>query len=1599
MSRRNPQAHAGDLTFNGVGDYDFDRPAPQAQPKRLQRISRSGNHSNSNVAQQQQQQYTRPASQNSHNSSSFSTQQRTNTLSRQYLHRDSRKQFPQLHQQQQQQQMAATQGRPSLPYEEPSSPSAQSDFGPMSHPPAQHLPGYPRAQSSSSGSRQGIYPSAAQHHNYAHMTGSAPVLPGPYPSAMVVGGGMPAHSRIVPSQALVNAVASTEIPRSQRERDFANALGRRRPTHGSVSSSGSSDQVLGNVASFGPEKPYNANAPMEQGLPYAAPAPGASVMSGGTQNRYRVPLPNHPLQQQQYQQQHQQQQQPYAHAPVDMRVGRSVSSASTQSNGYRGSYNPSPYATQRGAPQMAADAQTQQDNQLRKQASAMSMNNMISGMPVGSGRYGNNVSMPDRYHRAGSDASPVMRHNAHPGSRSAPDLHMDAMKGAINEVAHNLDRNPVPQIPSAYSQPQQTPMPRNSHPTQQLPPIPQHPSNLSIRTDVTHGGGGPQQQQPSQQPPLNQQMRYGNAATAPYPYISASASGPPAPLSAMPMDRSAPLAHGGGDTILDAVASSLAQANGRPPSAGTKASAKTPATADTSASMAIPPPIRSEPVPVNTGLVVLLENVKPVYPAMLSLVAKSFCEIISQVLQTRERNGLEHPQCFTGRDAVDAVYAIIKAADRNLAIVVGRALEQQQLFHDVDYEKRLRDDPNELYAFDDELMHALMRQSEEAASAVEGEEEEDDEADEESTLNQDSSRQSRTSLSAQVAAPGPVINGIFVMLTDCYSPTCSSSQPCYSVTCPRQRAQQDHLRKTAKSNVAGEMKQEKLWSMSVPKEIVKSVSRKELDRQERLYEVFYGEKDYVRDLCILRDLYMKPLHNGDIVREDRRKNFITKVFKNALAILAENMELHKALEKRQKEEFVCYQVGDVFLQFVQHLEAYLEYCANQPYSMHFLDAEKRNNKRLVEFLEKTDRRPECRKLGVQHFLTRPPTRLARYPLVLRAVLKYTPEGHPDRETIPYVIGRIESMLQRINLETGKAQNRLRLFRVDDKLECSVADRNNLRLTDEQRKLVRDSPLRKRGGSENSAIQVMLLDHMLLMCKVKTDSQTGDEKYTIYKHPIPLQLLTICNPDDPNSTRPRMAARRDSSSASNNIVSPSGTIGSGGGIVSTAAAGKGVSATSPNSTISAAGGRNAVASTSSSAAVAAPLRPTIIPIDHGDSQKEKYAFPLQFTHLGRNGFTVTLYANKLADRQQWYQCIEEQQLELMERHRKFELVPVSVQFPAAIRINTADVYDQGRGVVIGTDRGLYLGVAGRPRSFQQLNHLRHDRVYQIEIHEKLNVLAMIADKDRNLYVYPLDLLMSATTTSRSGVRAKPLHAHVSFFRFGKYQDMDILCSVRSTTLSNQTIIHVYKPVVNQQRNRALGRFLSLGGGGEGGGSAADSWRCIKECYIAAESTSLHFLRSRLCVGCSRGFEIVDLATMNTQSLLDPADSSLSFINKRENTHPIALFRVHDGEFLLCYDVFAFYVNRNGQRARFSWMIHWVGTPTSFKFEYPYVLAFDSQFIEVRHVETAAMVQVIITGNCTSLSPNKDHVNLCVTSPSATQPQEVMRIQHMLAKDPL
>ena len=136
--------------------------------------------------------------------------------------------------------------------------------------------------------------------------------------------------------------------------------------------------------------------------------------------------------------------------------------------------------------------------------------------------------------------------------------------------------------------------------------------------------------------------------------------------------------------------------------------------------------------------------------------------------------------------------------------------------------------------------------------------------------------------------------------------------------------------------------------------------------------------------------------------------------------------------------------------------------------------------------------------------------------------------------------------------------------------------------------------------------------------------------------------------------------------------------------------------------------------------------------------------------------------------------------------------------------------------------------------------------------------------------------------------------------------------------------------------------------------------------------MHYLRSTLCVGCAKGFEVVSLETTERQSLLDQADTSLDFVTRKENVKPIHIERLN-GEFLLNYSDFSFFVNRNGWRARPDWKITWEGTPQAFALNYPYILAFEPSFVEIRHIETSELIHVMTGKNVRMLHSSTREVS--------------------------
>ncbi|KAM0816628.1 putative Rho1 guanine nucleotide exchange factor 1 [Seiridium cardinale] len=832
-----------------------------------------------------------------------------------------------------------------------------------------------------------------------------------------------------------------------------------------------------------------------------------------------------------------------------------------------------------------------------------------------------------------------------------------------------------------------------------------------------------------------------------------------------------------------------------------------------------------------------------VYPALLSRVAEKFQQKI--ITGDRTKNELTYKNAFSGSEAVDVLSYIIRTTDRNLALLLGRALDAQKFFHDVTYEHRLRDSQAEMYQFRETLM---------------------DEPDDK-----------------------PAVDGVFVLLSECYSPTCTRDQLCYSIACPRRLEQVSRLNlkmqpglKREDDTVANEddidqTDEQKLWINTVPKEIAESVDDREKKRQEVISEICYTERDFVKDLEYLRDFWILPLRSKNSpIPAARREKVVRNIFSNIIdhpALHTVSSRFAKAITERQQKNPVVKNLGDIFLEFVPQFEPFILYGSKQLEAKFEFENERSNNPFFSKFVDEIERRKESRKLELNGYLTKPTTRLARYPLLLENVLKYTEDGNKDKEDIPKVLVIIRSLLSRVNAESGKAENRFNLRRLHEQLRFRPQDRVDLRLTEDGRELVFKTNFKKT-PNDPTDITAFLFDHAVLLVRIK---QVGKaEEVKAYRRPIPLELLSIREMDE---VIPQHGMKRTSSS--------------------------------------------------------------LIPLRAGNTDSKKTeGYSVTFRHLGKNFYEQVLYAANHSQRKKWLEFIDTAQQRLRSRADFFNVNNISTGFfGTGNQVNTVTPYDGGRKLIYGTDTGIFVSDR-KNKDVPPRRVIEVQSVTQVDVMEEYGLLLILCNK--TLMSFSLQAL--EPNEPALSKRGKKIQSHCTFFKAGICLGRHLVCCVKSTALS--TTIKVYEP------NDAMSKGKKQKGFGKMFNAGQDELKAFKEFYIPTESTSVHFLKSKLCVACSRGFEVVSLETLETQSLLDQADTSLDFVARKEGVKPIHIERLN-GEFLLNYTDFSFFVNRNGWRARPEWRIDWEGTPQSFALSYPWILAFEPNFIEIRNIENGAV----------------------------------------------
>ncbi|RCH93227.1 RHO1 GDP-GTP exchange protein 2, partial [Rhizopus stolonifer] len=610
---------------------------------------------------------------------------------------------------------------------------------------------------------------------------------------------------------------------------------------------------------------------------------------------------------------------------------------------------------------------------------------------------------------------------------------------------------------------------------------------------------------------------------------------------------------------------------------------------------------------------------------------------------------------------------------------------------------------------------------------------------------------------------------------------------------------------------------------------------------------------------------------------------------------------------------------DLFLKHVVSFKPFVTYGEHQFIGKHIFETEKSINPAFAKFVENNERLPESRKLELNGYLTKPTTRLGRYNLLLKEILKNTPKDHPDQKTIPQVMKEIKSFLSQVNEKSGKTENKFSLQILDERLSDvnnEYPQKDHLNLLADDRRIILKGKLKKKvlnNTSESSDIHVYVLDHCLIIIKSKYIDQV--EKYKLYRKPISLFLLLTSLPEQ---------SKRLSSIIPYSMGSSSDPI---------------------------------------------LLRPSYSTSSTG-SNSHKTRYPICFTHLGRNGSgPLTLYASTSANQKKWLDTIENQKRCFMQKTKAFDIVDVSHQyFNSFFKVNCAASYKQL--LFIGCDHGIYFNRLDSDKEnkekFRRVLYI--GKVAQIDILEDLDIMLILADKV--LYSCCLDLLLqdqpvlprdakqTASSKSNNTQHLRKISSNVSFFKPGKVCDKTtfadkpvertLICYVKYNAMTST--IRVLEPRTNTQdpkkkkTSKSPSVFMRAG--------AADALCLFKDLYIPGEATSIQFFKNFICVGSAKGFQMVDIGSAGVQSVLDPNDESNYFIKQREALKPMSMFKRPNGDILLCYNEIAFCIDRKGRRIEPKRMINWDGHPNSFAFYHPFILAFDTNFVEIRHVDTVS-----------------------------------------------
>ncbi|XP_006084199.1 pleckstrin homology domain-containing family G member 6 isoform X1 [Myotis lucifugus] len=330
---------------------------------------------------------------------------------------------------------------------------------------------------------------------------------------------------------------------------------------------------------------------------------------------------------------------------------------------------------------------------------------------------------------------------------------------------------------------------------------------------------------------------------------------------------------------------------------------------------------------------------------------------------------------------------------------------------------------------------------------------------------------------------------------------------------------------------------EKSWKELVPGH--KEMSRELCHQQEALWELLTTELTYIRMLKIMTDLLAAGLLNlqrvGLLIEVSAETLFgnVPSLIRAHRSFWEEVLgpTLGKTRASGQPLDPVSLQDG--FLAISQRFQPYVQYCLRVKQTMAYAREQQDNNPLFRTFVQWCEKHKRSGRQMLGDLLIKPHQRITKYPLLLQAVLKRTPEAQA-RQALNDMITAVESFLQHINKQVRQGEDQENLVAAaqrigpyevlepsSEEMEKNLRPFSNLDLMspmlgvapEHTRQLLLEGPARVKEGREGKMdVYLFLFSDVLLVTK----PQRRADKAKVIRPPFMLEKL-VCRPlRDPNS---------------------------------------------------------------------------------------------------------------------------------------------------------------------------------------------------------------------------------------------------------------------------------------------------------------------------------------------------------------------------------------------------------------------------------------------------------------------------------------------------